>query len=248
MIHDGSGTYRTFLRCAPRGIHAASAPPTCPSKAAQCSQLRLTHRCTRLFRTLLVAMSETHHVRTRHPSLRGNTVPFPSAPSISRHSLGLTPADFESIGYSYSQAYDSLSHDPNATHQMRISRSPAGSTRSYRARPAAQQLSPVVEESEERRRSRGSRSIASSPVTCRSSVPLSLSLIGEPPPDVIFPEDITAAIMSLLPQVEARSAAVARPRHRTPRIYIHFKRVAKAAGRAVSGAVKVVPTLLKQRY
>lgn len=201
----------------------------------------------RLFRTLLVAMSEKHHVRSRHPSLKGNTVPFPRAPSISRQSLGLTPADFESIGYSYSQAYDRLSHDPNATHQMRISRSPAGSTRSFRARPGTQQLSPVVEEGEERRRSRGSRSIASSPVTRRSSVPIPFAI--EPIGGDIFPEDITIAIMSLLPQVEARSAAIARQRPRTPKIYIPVKRVAKAAGRAISGAAKVIPTLcLKHRY
>lgn len=173
-------------------------------------------------------MSEKHHVRSRHPSFRGNSVPFPRAPSISRQSLGLTPADFESIGYSYAQAYDRLSHDPNATHQMRISRSPAGSTRSFRAR-------------------RGSRSIASSPVTRRSSVPV--PLVGEPITGDIFPEDITIAIMSLLPQVEARSAAIARQRPRTPKIYMPVKRVAKAAGRAISGAVKVIPTIcLKHRY
>ena len=198
-----------------------------------------------LFRTLLVAMSKKLHVRSRHPSFRGNTVPFPHAPSISRQSLGLTPADLESIGYSYLQAYDRLSHDPNATHQMRISRSPAGSTRSFRARPGTQQLSPVVEESEERRRSRGSRSVASSPVTRRSSVPLSV----EPITDDIFPEDITIAIMSLLPQVEARSAAIARRRPKSPKIYVPFKRVARVAGRAISGAAKVIPTLcLKHRY
>ncbi|KAH9064617.1 hypothetical protein EDB87DRAFT_1256567 [Lactarius vividus] len=218
-----------------------------PLKSCSVFPAPLTPSLHRLFRTLLVVMSEKHHVRSRHPSFRGNSVPFPRAPSISRQSLGLTPADFESIGYSYAQAYDHLSHDPNATHQMRISRSPAGSTRSFRARPGAQQLSPVVEESEERRRSRGSRSIASSPVTRRSSVPV--PLVGEPIAGDIFPEDITIAIMSLLPQVEARSAAIARQRPRTPKIYMPVKRVAKAAGRAISGAVKVIPTIcLKHRY
>ncbi len=201
----------------------------------------------RLFRTLLVAMSEKYHVRTRHSSFTGNTVPFPRAPSISRQSLGLTPADFEGIGYSYTQAYDRLSHDPTAIHQMRISRSPAGSIRSYRALPAAQQLSPVVEENEERRRSRGSRSIVSSPVTHRSSVPIPLA--EEPIAGDIFPEDITIAIMSLLPQVEARSAAIARQRPKSFRIYMPIKRVAKAAGRAISAAVKTIPAVcLKHRY
>jgi hypothetical protein len=241
------GPYRTFLRCAASWHTRRSRAPNMPLKSCSVFPAPLTPPLYRLFRTLLVAMSEKHHVRSRHSSFRGNTVPFPSAPSISRQSLGLTPADFESIGYSYPQAYDRLSHDPTAIHQMRISRSPAGSTRSFRARPGAQQLSPVVEESEERRRSRGSRSFASSPVTRRSSVPL--PLVGEPLTDDIFPEDITIAIMSLLPQLEARSAAVARQRPRTPKIYMPFKRVAKAAGRAVSGAAKVIPTLcLKHRY
>ncbi|KAI0299418.1 hypothetical protein B0F90DRAFT_1668709 [Multifurca ochricompacta] len=195
-------------------------------------------------------MNEKNHVRSRHPSLRGNTIPFPRAPSISRQSLGLTVADIESLGYSYPQAYARLSHDPNVTHQARLSRSPAGSTRSYRARPGTQQLSPVVEESEERRRSRGSRSYASSPLACRSSVPA--PLVGEPIAGNIFPEDITIAIMSLLPRVEARNAAIARHRSRrsrTLKAYVPLKRVAKAAGRAIASAAKTVPTFcLKHRY
>jgi hypothetical protein len=185
-------------------------------------------------------MSEELHVRPRHPSLRENTIPFPHAPSISRQSLSLTPTDIESIGYSYSQAYADLSHDPNATHQARLSRTPAGSIRSARGRPGAQQLSPVAEENEERRRSRGSHT--SSPA---SPAPTHRSLVPAPPaePTVveIFPEDITEAIMSLLPRVEARNAAIARHRSRRSKIFkalAPVKRIAKAAGNAISGALK----------
>ncbi|KAH9968105.1 hypothetical protein BC827DRAFT_1263838 [Russula dissimulans] len=195
-------------------------------------------------------MGEVVHVRARHPSLKENSIPFPHAPSISRQSLSLTSADIESIGYSYSQAYNDLSHDPLTTYQARLSRTPAGSVRSMRSRPAAKQLSPVAEESEERRRSRGSRSPTSSPVTHRSSLvpaPLSVPTVVE-----IFPEDITEAIMSLLPQVEARSAAIARHRSRRPKILRFFapvKRIAKAARGVISGAAKVIPTFcLKHRY
>ncbi|KAI0246107.1 hypothetical protein BJV78DRAFT_1286722 [Lactifluus subvellereus] len=233
-------------------MHASAAPPACSSKAAQTSQPHLPPSLHRLCRTLLVVMSEMLlHVRSRQPSFRGNTVPFPRAPSISRQSLSLTQTDIESIGYSYSQAYANLSHDPNATHQARLSRSPAGSVRSYRARPGTQQLSPVAEENEERRRSRGSRSPTSSPVTLRSSIPAPL---GQPEPVVIFPEDITVAIMSLLPRVEARTAAIARHHSRRSRrlkvkAYMPVKRLARAAGRAVSNVAKIIPTFcLKHRY
>jgi hypothetical protein len=108
------GPYRTFLRCAASWHTRRSRAPNMPLKSCSVFPAPLTPPLHRLFRTLLVAMSEKHHVRSRHPSFRGNTVPFPSAPSISRQSLGLTPADFESIGYSYPQAYDRLSHDPTA--------------------------------------------------------------------------------------------------------------------------------------
>jgi hypothetical protein len=233
-------------------MHASAAPPARPSKAAQTSQQNRPPLSHHLCRTLLVVMSELLlHIRSRHPSFRGNTIPFPRAPSISRQSLSLTQTDIESIGYSYSQAYDNLSHDPNATHQARLARSPAGSMRSYRARPATQQLSPVVEENEERRRSRGSRSPASSPLTHRSSIPAPL---GQPLATEIFPEDITVAIMSLLPRVEARTAAIARSRSKRSqrlrvRAYKPAKQLAKAAGRAISSAAKVIPTFcLKHRY
>jgi hypothetical protein len=232
-------------------MHASAAPPACPSKAAQITHPYRLPPLYCLCRTLLVVMSEVLHVRSRHSSFRGNSIPFPRSSSISRQSLSLTPTDIDSIGYSYSQAYDTLSHDPNATHQARLSRSPAGSIRSHRARPAAQQLSPVVEESEERRRSRGSRSLASSPVTHRSSIHTPL---GQPVTGDIFPEDITAAIMSLLPRVEARTAAIARnhsKRSRTLRVraYMPAKRLANAVGRAISSAAKAIPTFcLKQRY
>lgn len=219
----------------PRSIHS---PPTVPS-------LQNTSR--------ILAMSEELHVRTRHPSLRENSIPFPHAPSISSQSLSLTSTDIESIGYSYSQAYSSLSHEPNATHQARLSRSPAGSVRSFRIRPATQQLSPVAEENEERRRSRGSRSYTSSPDTHRSThrslipAPLSGPTVVE-----IFPEDITEAIMSLLPRVEARTAAIARQRSIRQKLlgaFVPVKRIAKAAGSAISGAAKVIPTFcLKHRY
>lgn len=194
-------------------------------------------------------MSEEPHALTRSPSLEENTIPFPHAPSISRQSLILSSTDIEGIGYSYSQAYASLSHDPNATYQQRLSRTPAGSIRSFRGRPGQQQLSPVAEENEERRRSRGSRSYTSSPspVAHLSLVPVSLS---EPP--VIFPEDITEVIMSLLPRVEARSAAIARHRSKRSkmlRVLVPVKRVAKLAGSAISGVAKAIPTFcLKHRY
>ena len=233
-------------------MHASAAPPSCASKAAQISQPKRPPSLHRLCRTLLVVMSEMLlHVRSRQASLRGNTIPFPRAPSISHQSLILTQTDIESIGYSYSQAYADLSHDPSATHQARLSRSPAGSVRSYRARPATQQLSPVAEENEERRRSRGSRSPASSPVTHRSSIPAPL---GPPEPVAIFPEDITIAIMSLLPRVEARTAAIAKQhskRSRTLRVraYMPVKRLARATRRAISSTAKIIPTFcLKHRY
>ncbi|KAI9513455.1 hypothetical protein F5148DRAFT_6368 [Russula earlei] len=198
----------------------------------------------------LFVMSEVLHVRARHPSISENTIPFPHAPSISRQSLSLTSTDIGDIGYSYSQAYASLSHDSNATYQARLSRTPAGSVRSMRSRPGAKQLSPVAEEREERRRSRGSRSYTSSLVTHRSSsIPVPLS---GPPVVEIFPEDITEAIMSLLPRVEARTAAIARHRSRRPRLLralVPVKRIAKAAGSVITGAAKAIPTLcLKHRY
>ena len=191
-------------------------------------------------------MSEDPHVPTQ-PDLGENSIPFPHAPSISRQSLSLTSTDIENIGYSYSQAYANLSHDPGATYHARLSRTPAGSIRSTRGRPGPQQLSPVVEENEERRRSRGSRSYTSSPPpTHLSLVPVSLS---EPP---VFPEDITEVIMSLLPRVEARTAALTRHRSRRDKIlgvFLPVKRVAKLAGNAISGAAKAIPTFcLKHRY
>lgn len=197
-------------------------------------------------------MSEDPHVPTQ-PDLGENSIPFPHAPSISRQSLSLTSTDIEGIGYSYSQAYANLSHDPGATYHARLSRTPAGSIRSTRGRPGPQQLSPVVEENEERRRSRGSRSYTSSPPPNHLSlVPVSLSEppVSEPPP--VFPEDITEVIMSLLPRVEARTAAVARHRSRRSKIlqiFMPVKRVAKLAGSALSGAAKAIPTYcLKHRY
>lgn len=194
-------------------------------------------------------MSEELHVRSRHPSLRENTIPFPHAPSISRQSLSLTSTDIESLGYSYSQAYANLSHDSNGTNQAqaRLSRTPHGSIRSARGRTAAQQLSPVAEENEERRRSRGSRgSYTSSPITHRSSVPVPLAeltmALAEGPAIVgAFPEDVTEAIMSELSRVEARQAAIARQtprRFKILRIFEPVKRVAKAAGNTISGALK----------
>ncbi|KAN0109584.1 hypothetical protein V8E52_009227 [Russula decolorans] len=193
-------------------------------------------------------MSEDPHVPTHQPDLGENSIPFPHAPSISRQSLSLTSTDIEGIGYSYSQAYANLSHDPGATYHARLSRTPAGSMRSTRGRPGPQQLSPVVEENEERRRSRGSRSYTSSPpATHLSLVPVSLS---EPP--AVFPEDITEVIMSLLPRVEARTAAMARHRSRRSKIlgvFMPVKRVAKLAGSAISGVAKALPTFcLKHRY
>ncbi|KAI0301255.1 hypothetical protein BC826DRAFT_1101886 [Russula brevipes] len=201
-------------------------------------------------------MSELPHAPARHPSPRENTVPFPHAPSISRQSLSLSSADIESLGYSYSDAYANLSHDPDATYHARLCRSPAGSIRSLRIRPAAQQLSPVAEENEERRRSRGSRSLTSSPLTHRSSLAAALSLseppaaaLAEPPVVEIFPEDITEAIMSLLPRVEARAAAIARHSSRRSKVSRAIKRFAKAAGTAISGAAKSIPAFsLKFRY
>lgn len=192
-------------------------------------------------------MSEELHVRPRHPSPSENTIPFPHAPSISRQSLSLTSADIESLGYSYSQAYANLSHDSNATHQARLSRTPHGSIRSVRGRTGAQQLSPVAEENEERRRSRGSRgSHTSSPISHRSSVPaplagLTLALVEGPAMVGAFPEDVNEAIMSELSRVEARHAALARHtprRFKILRIFEPVKRVAKAAGNAISGALK----------
>jgi hypothetical protein len=187
-------------------------------------------------------MSETLHVRTRHPGHSENSVPFPHAPSISRQSLSLSPADIESLGYSYSQAYDSLSHEPDATYQTRLSRTPAGSIRSVRGRLGAKQLSPVAEENEERRRSRGSHT--SSPMTHRSSVaapPLDLEPNVEPNVVGIFPEDVTEVIMSLLPQVEARipTSVGHRPRRfKILRAFGFVMRTAKAAGNAISGALR----------
>ncbi|KAI0273890.1 hypothetical protein BGY98DRAFT_108776 [Russula aff. rugulosa BPL654] len=192
-------------------------------------------------------MTEDPHVPTQ-PDLGENSIPFPHAPSISRQSLSLTSNDIEGIGYSYSQAYANLSHDPGATYHARLSRTPAGSIRSTRGRPGPQQLSPVVEENEERRRSRGSRSYTSSPPPTHhlSLVPVSLS---EPP---VFPEDITEVIMSLLPRVEARTAGMARHRSRRSkilRVFMPVKRVVKLAGSAFSGIAKAIPTFcLKHRY
>ena len=185
-------------------------------------------------------MSETLHVGTRHPTTKENTIPFPHAPSISRQSLSLSSADIESIGYSYSQAYDSLSHEPNATYQVRLSRTPAGSIRSVRGRPGAQQLSPVAEENEERRRSRGSHT--SAPITHRSSIAVSAPPVDvEPNVVTIFPEDVTEVIMSLLPQVEARIPTIERHRPRRFKILQAFDfviRTAKATGNAISGALR----------
>ena len=193
-------------------------------------------------------MSEDPHVPAGHPDFGENSIPFPHAPSISLQSLSLTSNDIEGIGYSYSQAYANLSHDPGATYHARLSRTPAGSIRSTRGRPGPQQLSPVAEENEERRRSRGSRSYTSSPpATHLSLVPVSL-----PEPPAVFPEDITEVIMSLLPRVEARTAAMARHRSRRSKIFRAFmpvKRVAKLAGSAISGVAKAIPTFcLKHRY
>lgn len=193
-------------------------------------------------------MSEDPHVPAHNPDLGGNSIPFPHAPSISRQSLSLTSTDIEGIGYSYSQAYANLSHDPSATYHARLSRTPAGSIRSTRGRPGPQQLSPVEEENEERRRSRGSQSYTSSPpATHLSLVPIPLS---EPP--AVFPEDITEVIMSLLPRVEARTAAMTRHRSRRSkilRVFMPVKRVAKFAGSAISGVAKAIPTFcLKNRY
>lgn len=68
----------------------------------------------------------------------------------------------------------------------------------------------------------------------------------------MFPEDITEVIMSLLPRVEARTAAMTRHRSRRSRIlrvFMPVKRVAKLAGSAISGAAKAIPTFcLKHRY
>ena len=192
-------------------------------------------------------MSEDPHVPTPQPDLGENSIPFPHAPSISRQSLSLTSTDIEVIGYSYSQAYANLSHDPSATYHARLSRTPAGS---IRGRPGQKQLSPVAEENEERRRSRGSQSYTSSPpVTHLSLVPVSLS---EPPVSAVFPEDITEVIMSLLPRVEARTAAITRHRSRRSKIlqvFMPVKRLAKLAGSAISGVAKAIPTFcLKNRY
>ncbi len=190
-------------------------------------------------------MSEDPHVPTGHTDRGENSIPFPHAPSISRQSLSLTSTDIEGIGYSYSQAYANLSHDPNATYHARLSRTPAGSVRSVRGRPGPQQLSPVVEENEERRRSRGSRSYTSSPPAAR------LSLAPVSPPEV-FPEDVTEVIMSLLPHVEARTAAITRHRSRRSkilRVFVPIRRIAKSAGSAISDAAKAVPTFcLKHHY
>ena len=194
-------------------------------------------------------MSEEPHVISRQPSLGENSIPFPHAPSISRHSLSLTSTDIEDIGYSYSQAYASLSHDPNATYHERLARTPAGSVRSFRGRPGPQQLSPVAEENEERRRSRGSRSYTSSPPVGHLSL---VPVLSDSEPRAVFPEDITEVIMSLLPRVEARTAAIARHRSKRPKILqvlVPVKRVAKLARSAVSGVAKALPTFcLKHRY
>ena len=149
-------------------------------------------------------MSENPHVFT-HPDHEGNSIPFPHALSIIDQPTLDIEADIEGIGYSYSQAYANLSHDPGATYHAYLSRTPAGSIRSTRDSPGPRQSSPVVEENEERRRSRDSRSYTSSPPpTHLSLAPVPLS---EPP---VFPEDITDVIMSLLPRVEASKAALAR--------------------------------------
>ncbi|KAH9974273.1 hypothetical protein BGW80DRAFT_1458349 [Lactifluus volemus] len=237
--HDACRNPPDFpVNVSPRGMHASAAPPARPSKAAQISQQNRPPSSHHLCRTLLVVMSELLlHIRSRHPSFRGNTVPFPRAPSISRQSLSLTQTDIESIGYSYSQAYDNLSHDPRRLTKHGF--------------PAPLQGRPVVEENEERRRSRGSRSPASSPLTHRSSIPPSL---GQPLATEIFPEDITVAIMSLLPRVEARTAAIAKSRSKRSkrlrvRAYKPAKQLAKAAGRAISTVTKAIPTFcLKHRY
>ena len=135
-------------------------------------------------------MSKNPHIPT-HLDLGGNSIPFPHALSIIDQPTLDIEADIEGIGYSYSQAYANLSHDPSATYHARLSRTPAGSIRSTRGSPGPQQFSRVAEENEERRHSRDSRS-------------------GDP----VLPEDITEAIMSLLPRVEARAAALARDRKR----------------------------------
>jgi len=68
-----------------------------------------------------------------------------------------------------------------------------------------------------------------------------MSLVEGPAIVGAFPEDVNEAILSELSRVEARNAAIARHpsrRFKILRIFEPVKRVAKAAGNAISGALK----------
>jgi hypothetical protein len=191
--------------------------------------------------------------RSGHP-ISVHLFPFPRLPSISRQSLTLTQTDIESMGYPLSQAYDSLlSHDLNAT--SRAGPDSLGGPDSPEGPddpdgPTTEQLneihdSPFVEENEGWRCLRGSRSLESSLIPNHSSITLPLC---QPLADEIFPEDITDVIMSLLPHVEARAAAIRRIYSKCPvNVYMPAEQLVKAPGLAVSSVASAI-TCLKHQY
>ncbi|KAH9979422.1 hypothetical protein BGW80DRAFT_1455141 [Lactifluus volemus] len=181
----------------------------------------------------------TARQRSSHP-VSVHLFPFPRPPSTSPQSLSRTQTDIEGIGYSYSQAYDSLlSHYPNATSRARPDGPDGPEGPDDPDGRAKRQLNETYDsrpENEKPSRSRGSKSLESSLIPNRSSIPPPL---GQPLAEEIFPEDFTVAIMSLLPRVEARAAAIQRMRSR--------RQLAKAPGRAVSSVANAI-TRLKYRY
>ncbi|KAI0058328.1 hypothetical protein BV25DRAFT_1282703 [Artomyces pyxidatus] len=174
-------------------------------------------------------------------TLSGNTVPFPAAPSISRQLSGLTLEDLESLGYSYPVAYSRLARDSFTIHRSRQARSPAGSTYSYRPRAGTQQLSPVVEETE----NRTSVAMTLSAVPSPSSPSPQAHFSAPPDPDDTFFEEISFAMMTMMPspRLETRRNAVRRRRAKRSRVretVSTAKRVAGATGRAVSALCRAL--------
>ncbi|TFY56750.1 hypothetical protein EVG20_g8808 [Dentipellis fragilis] len=191
------------------------------------------------------------------PPENSNSVPFPTVPTASTMQPSLSlPVPLHQTRFepdSPSQQYytfptSRVSRDSIAAHHGSRSRSssysrsyhvrsPATSTYSYRARPGTQQLSPVAEESEADR-ARGSRSAGSSP-TSRYGPAIGMGSYAEAGPDDTFMEDITLAMLTMLPSQHQRSVKRRKAMQRA-QSKSTVKRAAGATGRAISALCRVI--------
>lgn len=157
-----------------------------------------------------------------------NSVPFPTDPSTYQSSISVSGLPLPQDFYASSR----LSHDSISLHRSRQARSLASSTYSYRARPTGKQLSPVVEETDDRSR--------------RWSPPRLPPGVETGAFDDTFVEDVAIAMIAMMPspRVEARKQAERRRRSakRSRRVRARgiAKRVVGAAGRAISALSMVL--------